>query len=184
MLCDETEEATVADATRTSDSRTAGPSPGSTEPAGRTEATAPTAPTASGRSGTPDGSSQTAATEKADRRSRLATRGKKVKAGTDAVRVRIAALVWLAALLAAMVLAGGALLFALDANMDNWLVSHAIDLANRIDGPFANVFEFHKDHKGPGPGPHDHVKEHLVNWGLAAVAYLVVGRVLDRIIRP
>lgn len=116
--------------------------------------------------------------------SRLASGGKKVKAGSDLVRSRLASLVWLVAVLAAIVLATGALLIALKANQDNSLVSGVLDLANRIDGPFWRIFQFYQDKKGPGRGPHDAVLEHLVNWGLAAVAYLIGGRILDRVIRP
>ncbi|MFY9916693.1 MAG: hypothetical protein WAK18_18610 [Nocardioidaceae bacterium] len=120
----------------------------------------------------------------AARPSRLATGGKKVKAGADLVRSRLASLVWLVAVLAAIVLSVGALLIALKANQDNTLVSWVLDVASRIDGPFWRIFEFYQDKKGPGQGPHDAVKEHLVNWGLAAVAYLIAGRILDRVIRP
>jgi hypothetical protein len=103
------------------------------------------------------------------------------------VRSRVASIVWLVAVLAAIVLAVGALLYALDANMKNDLVKGVLDVADKIDGPFWRIFEFYQDKKGPGHAshaPHDAVKEHLVNWGLAAVAYLIAGRVLDRVIRP
>jgi hypothetical protein len=116
--------------------------------------------------------------------SKLAKSGQAVKKGSDVVRSRIASLVWLLCVLAAIILASGALLVALDANMQNDLVQAVIDTAEKLDGPFWRIFEFHTDTKGLGPGPRDATKEHLVNWGLAAVAYLVVGRVLDRIIRP
>jgi len=122
--------------------------------------------------------------DNARQQSKLAKSGQVVKQGSDVVRSRIASLVWLLCVLAAIILASGALLFALDANMQNDLVKAVIDTAEKLDGPFWRIFEFHTDTKGPGPGPHDATKEHLVNWGLAAVAYLVVGRVLDRIIRP
>jgi len=122
--------------------------------------------------------------DNAPKQSKLAKSGQVVKQGSDVVRSRIASLVWLLCVLAAIILASGALLFALDANMQNDLVKAVIDTAEKLDGPFWRIFEFHTDTKGPGPGPHDATKEHLVNWGLAAVAYLVVGRVLDRIIRP
>ncbi|MGH3503058.1 MAG: hypothetical protein ACRDQA_19510 [Nocardioidaceae bacterium] len=95
------------------------------------------------------------------------------------VRSRVASLVWLAAVVGAIILAGAALLYALDANMDNSIVSWVMDAAHKIDGPFWNMFEFTTSN-----GNHDLTKELLVNWGLAAVAYLVVGRILDRIIRP
>ncbi len=116
--------------------------------------------------------------------SRLASGGKKIRAGADLIRSRLASLVWLVAVLAAVVLALGALLIALKANQDNALVSGVLDVANRIDGPFWRIFEFYQDKKGPGQGPHDAVKEALVNWGLAAVAYLIAGRILERVIRP
>ncbi len=92
---------------------------------------------------------------------------------------------WLVAVLAAVVLAVGALLYALDANMKNDIVKGVLNLAATIDGPFWRIFEFFQDKKGAGGKQvHDATKEHLVNWGLAAVAYLVVGRILDRVIRP
>ena len=102
--------------------------------------------------------------------------GSKVKRGTDVVRNRIASVIWIVAVLCAVVLALAALLISLDANTDNALVEFVISAARRLDGPFANVFSF--------DGDNAKTKERLVNWGLAALAYLIVGRVLDRIIRP
>lgn len=101
----------------------------------------------------------------------------------DAARTRVADLVWLLAVLAAIVLSLGALLVALGANADNVLVSTVHDAGHVIDGPFWKVFEFYRDNGG-GRGAADEVKDHLVNWGLAAVGYLVVGRVAQRVIRP
>lgn len=93
------------------------------------------------------------------------------------VRVWLAQLVWLAAVVCALILAVGALLIALDANQDNVLVGLVLDVADVVDlDVFSRdngVFTFA-----------DETKSALVNWGLAAVAYLVVGRVLERIIRP
>ncbi|MEP6665123.1 MAG: hypothetical protein ABJA81_01630 [Nocardioidaceae bacterium] len=132
----------------------------------------------------PDRQAKSVEEKRSERRKRLSDGGKKVKAGSDLIRNRIASVVWLIAVLAAIVLAVGALLYALDANMDNGLVKGVLDVANKIDGPFWRIFEFYQDQKGPGNGPHDATKEHLVNWGLAAVAYLVVGRIVDRVIRP
>lgn len=125
------------------------------------------------------------ATDVSDSPGRLARSGKAVKKGSDIARSRIASLVWLLAVLAAIVLAVGALLVALDANRDNAIVAFVLDTARKIDGPFWRIFEFTKDAKGPGDRQvHDVTKEVLVNWGLAAVAYLIAGRILDRIIRP
>ncbi len=130
----------------------------------------------------PDRQAKSVEEKKADRRERLAKGGKKVKAGSDVIRVRIASIVWLIAVLAAIVLSVGALLHALDANPDNAIVDFVWDTAKKIDGPFWKVFDF-TDNKKP-VDPDDQTKEYLVNWGLAAVAYLIGGRILDRLIRP
>jgi len=116
-----------------------------------------------------------AATERRTASSRRPSMSK-VKGGADAIRNRVAALVWLIAVLAAAILAVGALLVALDANPENDVVDFFRTLARDIDGPFSDVFTF--------DGDNAQTKERLVNWGLAAIAYLVVGKILDRIIRP
>jgi hypothetical protein len=116
---------------------------------------------------------------------RLAQASQALKKGSDLIRTRIAALLWLAAVLAAIALAAGALLIALDANRDNALVTLVLNTARSIDGPFWRIFEFTEVGKSGGIREvHDVSKEVLVNWGLAAVAYLVAGRILDRVIRP
>jgi hypothetical protein len=98
----------------------------------------------------------------------------------NAVRARIAQLVWLVCVLCALVLALGALLVALDANTENALVVFIKDAADAVDlGVFDRndgVMKFEGENAG--------TKNALVNWGLAAVVWLVIGRVLDRIIRP
>jgi len=132
--------------------------------------------------------SQTTSTTEAGRSSssssRLAGTGKAVRAGSDHFRNRIAWVVWLSAVLAAVVLAMGALLIALDASQKNVIVEAVLNLANKIDGPFWKVFDFYRENKqGARTGP-DSVKNHLVNWGLAAVAYLIGGRITDQVIRP
>ena len=89
-------------------------------------------------------------------------------------------LIWVAAVVCALVLAVGALLVALDANPDNALVKLVLDVAGVLDlDVFSRdngVFTF--------DGADAATKNALVNWGLAAVAYLVVGRVLERVVRP
>jgi hypothetical protein len=108
----------------------------------------------------------------------------KGKSAADAVRTRLAAAVWMAAVLAAVALSLGALLVALDANTENSLVAALLDLDRAIDGPFWKVFDFYEKTKSGARGAPDDVKNHLVNWGLAAAGYLLVGRLLERIIRP
>ena len=96
------------------------------------------------------------------------------------VRVALAQVVWLLFLVAALFLAVGALLIALKANQDNAIVSFVLDVADRLDlGVFSRdqgIFTF--------SGKNAATKDALVNWGIAAIAYLVVGKVLDRVIRP
>lgn len=105
-------------------------------------------------------------------------------AALNTVRQRLAAAVWLVALGAAIVLGLGALLVALGANTDNPLVGAVLDLARALDGPFWRVFDFYQETRSGRRGPPDPVKNHLVNWGLAAATYLVVGRLLSNLIRP
>ena len=97
-----------------------------------------------------------------------------------AIRTRVAQLVWLVFVVCALFLAVGALLVALDANEKNALVSFVTDGADTVDlGIFSRdngIMDFR--------GVNAEVKNALVNWGLGALAYLVVGRIVDRIIRP
>jgi hypothetical protein len=72
--------------------------------------------------------------------------------------------------------AATALLVALDANAKNDIVQWLGERANWLDGPFHNLFKV----EGRTAGE----KSLLVNNGIAAVAYLVVGTVLERIIEP
>lgn len=96
------------------------------------------------------------------------------------VRSTLAQVVWLAAVVCALFLAVGALLVALDANQDNALVRFVLDVADVVD---LEVFS-----RGNGiftfEGSDAPTKNALANWGLGAVAYLVVGRLLERVIRP
>ena len=96
------------------------------------------------------------------------------------VRTRVAQAVWLLFVLCALLLAVGALLVALKANEGNPLVELVLDGADAVDlGVFSRdngIKEF--------TGADAATKNALVNWGIGAVAYLVVGRVVDRIIRP
>ena len=100
--------------------------------------------------------------------------GKAVVAGANAVRSRIASLVWLVAVVCALFLAVGALLVALDMNRQNDIVHFILSVAHKLD------FGTFKDFTGKSAA----TKSALTNWGIAAVIYLVIGKVLDRIIRP
>ena len=96
------------------------------------------------------------------------------------IRATLAQLVWLACALAALVLAAGALLIALDANRSNELVDAVLRAASWVDLDVFSRQDGIKQFRGQGA----EVKNALFNWGLAAIAWLVVGRVLYRVIKP
>lgn len=102
------------------------------------------------------------------------------KEHTVALRVALARAVWTICLVLALILAVGALLVALEANRDNALVRQVLDLADAVDlSVFSRdngIFTFTGDSAAS--------KNALVNWGLGAVFYLVVGRLLERVLRP
>ena len=102
-----------------------------------------------------------------------------MRARTNAARTKVASVVWLVAVVCALFLAVGALLVALKANQDNAIVQFVLDGADLLDGPFSRdngIFTF--------TGSDAATKSALVNWGIAAVVYLVIGKILDRLIRP
>ena len=106
------------------------------------------------------------------------------KAGAVALtRVRLvtARVILLVFTFTAAMLALGALLVALrhNINTDNPVVEAIIRFCDLVDGPFGRdtgIFQFH--------GANEVAKEALVNWGIAALVYLLVGRVLARLVRP
>ena len=89
-------------------------------------------------------------------------------------RSRLATLVWLVAVVLALVLAVAALLTALRADRGDDVVRLVLEAAGRVDLGIAHVFR----------GPDALLRDHLVSWGVVAVEYLVVGKLLDRVIRP
>ena len=118
-------------------------------------------------------------TDKTDRTAKTES-GDTAKKGHTPIRVRIAQLVWLVFLVCALFLAVGALLITVDANAKNSLVDFVLSGANAVD---LNVFSRNNGIKDFS-GSNAEVKNALFNWGLGAVAYLIVGRILDRVIRP
>jgi hypothetical protein len=103
-------------------------------------------------------------------------------ARSTSVRIRtvIAQVLWIVCVVFAVVLAAGALCIALDANRSNDLVRNVLDFADGVD---LGVFSRSNGVKDFG-GSNADTKNALFNWGLAAVVWLVIGRVLDRIVRP
>jgi hypothetical protein len=110
------------------------------------------------------------------RRSRPSVSRDQVMDAVNGVRERLAALVWIVAVVFAVILAAGALLIALEANRSNDLVENVLDWAGGLDGPFRDLFTFDGDNAIK--------KTVLVNWGLAALAWLIGGRIVAAIIRP
>jgi hypothetical protein len=98
-----------------------------------------------------------------------------VKSGVDTVRKQLASLVWLVAVVCALFLAIGALTKALDMNLDNPILAFINTGAHKLD--FGQFKDF-------GNGKNAEVEGALVNWGIAAIIYLVVGKIIDRVIRP
>jgi hypothetical protein len=104
-------------------------------------------------------------------------------ASTVQIRNAVATAVWLLAVVAAVLLAIGALFVVLDFNRDNGLVKFFIHAADNIN-ILGTLKEFEPDGKGEAARHSAEVKNVLVNWGICAVVYLVVGKVLERLIRP
>lgn len=97
-----------------------------------------------------------------------------VGSGVNRLRNLVASIVWLAAVLCAAVLALGALFTALSqTNESNEMVRWVLDRGHDLVGPFGDLFRLETAKNTL-----------LVNWGIAALAYLAVGKVLERIIRP
>ena len=120
------------------------------------------------------------AAAKADRK---AARRAKGGAAVAKVRSRIAQVVWIICVVAALFLAIGALCIALKANPSNGLVKFVTDTADKLD---FGVFSRGKDGVAhfSGGGHSAATKNAIVNWGLAAVVWLIGGRILERIIKP
>jgi hypothetical protein len=111
--------------------------------------------------------------------------GRSVRGGSTTVaqvRTRVAQVVWLLFVVAAVFLAVGALCIALGFEKDNPLVAFILDGADFFD------LDIFSRQKGEGlksfGGANADVKNALLNWGLAAIAYLVVGRIAVRLIQP
>jgi hypothetical protein len=96
------------------------------------------------------------------------------------VRTRVAQVVWLLFVVAAVFLAVGALCIALDFNRQNPLVEFFLAGANFFD---LDIFS-RKDGLKSFGGENAEVKNALFNWGIGAIAYLIVGRIVVRIIQP
>ena len=100
----------------------------------------------------------------------------------NTVRGYLATAIWVLAVLAAVILAAGALVIVLDFNEDNGVVSFFRETADNIN--FLGELKSFDAGKSAESKQDALVKTVLVNWGICAVVYLVVGKLLERIIRP
>ncbi len=97
-----------------------------------------------------------------------------VGSGVRKLRNLIASLIWLIAVLAAAVLALGALFTALDqTNQSNEIVRWILERGHDLVGPFKDLFRLETAKNTL-----------LVNWGIAALVYLIAGKIIERFVRP
>ncbi|GAB3951705.1 hypothetical protein GCM10029976_088570 [Kribbella albertanoniae] len=97
-----------------------------------------------------------------------------VGSGVRQLRNLLASLIWLVAVLAAALLALGALFTALDqTNQSNEIVRWVLERGHDLVGPFKDLFRLETAKNTL-----------LVNWGIAALVYLIAGKILERFIRP
>lgn len=128
-----------------------------------------------------DGSTEQAGAQGPGRKS-----GSKAAAAGGAVRTvrsAVASAVWVVAVLAAAVLAGGALVVTLNFNPDNSVVSFLTETAARVN-VLGDLKTFEPDGNGADAQLSARTKTVLVNWGICAVFYLVLGKVAERVVRP
>ncbi|TDO52611.1 hypothetical protein EV643_102450 [Kribbella sp. VKM Ac-2527] len=98
----------------------------------------------------------------------------RVGSGVKRFRNLIASLVWLLAVVAAAVLALGALFTALDqTNQSNEIVEWVLARGHDLVGPFKDLFRLETAKNTL-----------LVNWGIAALVYLIAGKIVERFVRP
>jgi hypothetical protein len=103
------------------------------------------------------------------------------QAEKDQIRETMAKILRVVFLVFSVVLALGAFLVAARDNVSqhNELVKFVLNFADAIDGPFSRkngIFEFHGDNAA--------TKDAVVNWGIAAIVYLAIGRYLQRLLAP
>ena len=96
------------------------------------------------------------------------------------VRDNAARVVWVVCMTLGLILAVAAFTVALEANADNDLVALIRDLADFFDLGFFDLDNPVKKFTGDNAD----VKDALFNYGIAAVVYLIIGRILERVIRP
>jgi hypothetical protein len=92
-------------------------------------------------------------------------------AGAAVARASIARIVVLVATVVALVLILGIVLVLLNANRSNDIVHAVRDAASFLAGPFDGLFKMDSNKA-----------EKAVNWGIAAVVWYAIGRVIARLL--
>jgi hypothetical protein len=92
-----------------------------------------------------------------------------VAIGAGAILARI---IWLIAVVVALVIVAGIAFVVLKANMGNSIVSSIHDAAKFLVGPFDGIFK-----------PKDHRLAIAINWGIAIAVYLFVARLIVRLLQ-
>lgn len=103
------------------------------------------------------------------------------RADTDRIRAKVAKAARIVCVVFAVTLALAAFLVAVGdvVSKDNPLVKFVLNVADAVDGPFGpdnGVFSF--------SGKNAETKNAVVNWGLAAIGWLLVGSLAHRWISP
>ena len=92
-------------------------------------------------------------------------------AGAAMARASLARLVMLVATVVALILVAGIVLVVLEANPSNDIVQAVRDAASFLAGPFAGLFTLDSNKA-----------ERAVNWGLAAVVWFALGRLIAHLL--
>jgi hypothetical protein len=92
-------------------------------------------------------------------------------AAATSARLTLARLVHLLAAVVAAILVIGIVLVLLKANPSNGIVNAIHDAARFLAGPFRNLFNLSS-----------HKAEVAVNWGIAAIVWYAVGRIIMRLL--
>ncbi len=98
----------------------------------------------------------------------------------DKLRTIVSRVVWLLFVLCALSLAVAALLVSLEAREQNNLVNLFYDIANGVDLGFFDLDNPIKDFSGDNA----EMRTALFNYGIGAILYLIVGRVVEKLIHP
>jgi hypothetical protein len=107
--------------------------------------------------------------------------GRRAQVRNDEIRETMSKILRVVFLFFAVVLALGAFLIAARDNVSqgNEIVKFVKNFADAIDGPFSRdngIFKFN--------GKNAETKDAVVNWGIAAIVYLAIGRYVQHLLAP